>query len=550
MLLAFAFLMQLAGAELQDESSTRDMRDAQARFERTRRAHMPLKPSGGRRRHCDAHIGRICYWYDSTDSVVEPEHPRVVAARRDLIGQLSAAARTHPGNRWLVGQLVRYQLEAGAWEEAAAFAGTECSGTRWWCLALLGTALHVGQQYSRAEAAFARALDRMPPLMRCAWEDMRPVVEARLARQLAGLDCEMRRAVTNVLWKLGQPLWLAGGSDLQTEHLARLTIAAFMDGAATPSDMSFGRDSRELILRYGVSEWFTRSESRPAAYPTIDITGHSRSPSYYFVPVAEVRPAGVHTASLAWRMTDSLARSRYAPRHVKRMSALAHQVARFPRGDSILVLASYRVSDTAISRDRASFAFGLWDGRTVHVQRAIVPGRAMATIVNDSVVVSIEVHDSVSRHAQRARLPVAPISCQPGWCLSDLLFTAAAGNDSGPEPEVALATALPDARIDGGVPLGVYWEMHAAGRDPVNVSLTVTPLRVSLLRRVASALRMGRAVTPVRLQWQSVPRREREGHLVTVRLPDDLRGRFHVRLVVERPGLTDLSAEREVVVSR
>ena len=141
------------------------------------------------------------------------------------------------------------------------------------------------------------------------------------------------------------------------------------------------------------------------------------------------------------------------------------------------------------------------------------------------------------------------MDCQPGWCLSDLLFTAAAANDSAPEPEVALARALPEGRVDAGVPLGVYWEMHAAGRGPVSVSLTVMPLRVSVLRRVATALRVARPVTPVRLQWQSVPRRQREGYPVTVRLPDDLRGRFRVRLTVERPGMTVLSAEREVIVS-
>lgn len=549
MLFAFALLVQLAGPQAQEDTTLRDARHAQARFERTRRGSLPLKLSASSLGHCDARIGRFCYWYDPADSVVEPEQPRVTHARRDLVELLVAAARGRPDDPWLAGQLVRYRLESNEWEAAARFASVECRAAPWWCSALEGMALHAGDQHPAAEAAFEQALASMPAAQRCAWENPRDIVDDRVGRQLAALDCDARRPVARALWTLGQPLWFSGGSDLRSEHLARLTMAEVLQDSETANGTSFGADSRELLLRFGPSEWYTRHEPFPSAYASAVITGHTRSPSYYFFPDVRLTAKGIELTRLTWRLTDSLSRSRYAPRHVKRLSELPHQLARFPRGDSVLLLAAFRVTDPVMESGRISTALALWDGRRVSVIPAS-RGVAAAVVSGDTIVASVEAHDSVSRHAQRVRLPVAPISCQPGWCLSDLLFTATSASDSAPDPTQALSTALADARLAVGVPLGVYWEMQSTDRSPVTVSLTVTPVRASVIRRVASTLRVARALTPVRLQWVSVPRRDREAHQVTVRLPDDLRGRFMVRLVVERPGMQPLRAEREIAISR
>ena len=548
MLLALTLFVQLASQDVPDDRPLREARSAQARFERFRRTQLPLQLSAAGYGHCDVRIGRYCYWYDSTDVDPEPEHPNTLAARGELLQILARASAEDPTDAWIAGQRVRYLLEAGDWKEAATFAGRDCRASEWWCSALLGTALHVGEQHVESDAAFSRALAAMPVERRCAWLDARVVADGTLARLLQPDDCRNQPELLASLWKLGQPLWLTGGNDLRSEHLARQTMIEVMDRSPIVSGYSFGWDNRELVLRYGWSEWYSRSQGSMSAYPSEVITGHTRSPSYYFLPVS-LSGTGAGLRQVTWRLTDSLARSRYAPRHVKRMSELPHQLVRFARPDSMLLLAAYRVSDRSLARDDTRAALALWTGSATEVHGATTAGRISAVTSAQHAFASVEVYGMRSRHAQRARSAIAPLQCEPSWCLSDIMFVKASQVDSAPEPAVALAHALDEPSIAAGEPLGVYWELQSAeGRAPIRVSLTVTPVRVSVLRRMASSLRLARPVTPVRLQWQTPPRRAREPYQVTMRLPPELHGRFRVLLVVERDGYAPQSAEREIVV--
>ena len=548
MLLALTLFVQLASQDAPDDRPLREARSAQARFERGRRLQLPMQLSTSGYGHCDVRVGRYCYWYDSTDVDPEPEHPNTLAARGELLQVLARTSAADPTDAWIAGQRVRYLLEADDWRDAATFAGRDCQASEWWCSALLGTALHVGQQYADADAAFTRALAAMPADKRCAWLDARLVADGSLARQLHPDDCRSQPELLASIWKLGQPLWLTGGNDLRSEHLARHTMIEVMDRSPIVSGYSFGWDNRELVLRYGWSEWYSRSQSTMSAYPSEIITGHTRSPSYYFLPISLSHEArGLR--QVTWRLTDSLARSRYAPRHVKRMSELPHQLVRFARGDSMLLLASYRVSDRALAGDDTRAALAVWTGAATEVHGGTTRGRIVAVTDTQHAFASVEVHGVQSRHAQRARYAIAPLNCDPSWCLSDIMFVEAASVDTAPEPEEALQHALAEPAIAAGQPLGVYWELQAGeGRAPIRISLTVTPLRVSVLRRMASSLRLARPVTPVRLQWETPPRRAREPYQVTMRLPEELRGRFRVLLTVERDGHAPQTAEREIVV--
>ncbi|HYC52808.1 MAG TPA: hypothetical protein VEB19_16965 [Gemmatimonadaceae bacterium] len=552
MLLTLTVFLQLATAELPpDDRMVGEARNAQARFERLRRSLLPLKPHRSAAGHCDAIMGRICYWYDSTDVAVEPEHPRVTAARRELLATLERVAPADSVDGWVVGQQIRYLLETGDWETAARVAERDCDAARWWCAALLGTALHVGQRYERADSAFNSALREMSAHQKCEWTDLRIIANRDLAKALESERCDDDTAFVSTLWKLGQPLWLVSGNDLRSEHFTRHTMAAVFRESAMPSDMSFGKDWREYVLRYGWSEWYTRHEPPTSAYVRYEYTGHSRSPSYYFLPDVATSASALTLASLEWRLTDSLPRSRYAPRHAKRISGLPYQLARFPHGDSVLLIAAFDVSDTILARDSVRAGVAIWrPGRSASVH-AIASQRVTARVAADTAVVSIEVLGRKTLRAQRARLPIAPLECAPSWCLSDILFVEPQAVDSAPDPDVAAATALGSPQLQLGQPLGVYWELHTGERPgPVDVTLTVTPVRVSRWRRVASSLRLARPATPVRLQWATVPRRSREAQQVILRLPEDLRGRFRVSLAISRAGQEPLSVQREISVVR
>src|SRR5207247_7167364 len=143
---------------------------------------------------------------------------------------------------------------------------------------------------------------------------IRLLVSEALSRELDRADCAQRAQFADRLWTLSQPLWSTRGNDLSTEHFARLTMAAILPRSANPHGMSWGDDSRELLLRYGWAEWFTREEPPfgGALYASAGITGHDREPSFSFFPdVASLRSVPRLSVS-TWVLGEAIASSRYS----------------------------------------------------------------------------------------------------------------------------------------------------------------------------------------------------------------------------------------------
>ena len=557
MLLSAVLAVLQLGAAPQSEDQLREARSAQTRFESVRRANLPLDRSSGTRQECDAQIGRYCYWYDSTDSEGPPESRTISQARAELLALLSSVSERHPEDLWLVGQRVRYLLEDGKRSEALLVA-QRCRAEGWWCSALEGLVLHASEQYSEADAAFGAALNAMPEDRKCDWLDLRSLFERALEREFARANCAERERIANQLWTLSQPLWSIAGNDLRTEHFARRTMAAARQNSANPLGFHWASDDVELLVRYGWDKWYTRRLPEIhgfAASPLV--TGHSRAPSYDFFPTAEAF-ALKRVRDSEWNLRDPLARTRYAPAHVKRLTGLPHQLSRFPRGDSMLVAVAWRAEDSVLARD-STVAWLVTirspDDRAPHIRGTKAGtsghGTLLAMMERDSMVASIEVRGDSSRHAGRARYSIDPVSCDGPWCLSDLMLFDGTRPPSEVEVASVLEVATSDLRFPNRQPIGVFWEVHGvpAERVPVWLSLTVTPVSVGRLRRLATTLRLAADLAPVRLRWQATLREgAREGQHLTVRLPSTARGRYRVLLTVEPPGAPPVSAAREIEV--
>ncbi|MDX1578130.1 MAG: hypothetical protein R3266_06585, partial [Gemmatimonadota bacterium] len=159
------------------EAALEEARDAQRAFERTRRRHYPR--AAWTTDACHEHIGRFCLHHDDDDGwAPEPDPREVVVARDRLIAILDSADRVLPGDRWLLGQRVRYRLEAERPGEAVTLA-SDCAASTSWCEALRGFVLHGTGDHLGAELAFDRSLDAMTPEARCAWEDIGPLLSGR-----------------------------------------------------------------------------------------------------------------------------------------------------------------------------------------------------------------------------------------------------------------------------------------------------------------------------------------------------------------------------------
>lgn len=535
-----ALALQLAAAA-GAEASIKSARSAQERFEITRRANLPRERAYFGR-SCDAVIGRFCYWYDSTETKPAPEPARIIVARKRLVTLLDSLSRLHPENDWIAGQLVRYTIEDGD-TSASRRTAAECRATGWWCAALEGLVHHVAQRYPDADAAFARALQDMPSQQRCDWTNLERHVAPPMSAELRKASCGARAALARRLWTVSQPLWSVHGNDLRTEHFARHTMALLLARSAHPHGMAWSSDIRELMLRYGWSEWFTRPEPSPYQTTLGGVTGHDREPSYFVFPVTASARAPI--AEAAWAFRNATMPSRYAPRHIEWMGDLEHQLVRLPRGDSLRLLAITRVRDTALRSDSVTLFLGSL--RDTTLRSASAHSNALELVVpNSDALVSVEAFGARSRRAERARYDVPALPCERR-CLSDLLLFDATDADSAVAQDAAIQRALPGRRVEAAQPLGVHWEVGdgpdaRAIRDSlVWASLSVEPLRVGAARRAAARLGLASIPTTVKLRW---PMKVARHGSITLRLPAKARGGYRVRLAIEGIG----TSERSVVL--
>lgn len=547
-LLAGFALQSLAGADISRMSPARaadsarvrrQARDAQSTFESRRVNLLPFQMASSGR--CEERIGRMCYWWEGRHAPPMPAEPAAIAGlRQKLINDLERAAALVPGDDWVVGQLVRYLIEAERTTDAERVARERCRADPWWCLALAGWAAHEGERFGRAEEAFASALAAMPGSERCRWEDISDLLESPRASRYDRMSCDEKRAETARLMWIARPLLSADGNDLLTEHYARQTMERVLRASRSPHGMSWGNDLRELLVRYGWSVAWTRSRERSYTSMSAGVSGTGRPVSLYFFPIDAVfdEPATLNTSS--WRLEDPRARTRYAPRWASVITTPRHQTARFLRGDTVVVLAAFDVSADTAFRDSLDAALVLAPShpgpRTVVRTRSATRGRFMARAPRAGAeAVSLELLDRQRRAASRARsaLPTANDAREP----SELLLFDPDGADPPPRDlDDAAARMLTSSSVRTGSKTGVYWELYDLSRaDSIgDVSLSVERERGGTWRRAAEAIGLVGRRLPVTLEWRdrTSPGSRIERRSVVVDLTGIPPGRYNLSLDV------------------
>ncbi len=441
-------------------------RTAQEGFESERRRRLPVIPTGGGR--CEERIGRFCSWYDERDTSLPAEPEAVISARDRLNLSLAEADAERPGSNWILGQRVRYLAEHQRPVEGLAVAA-QCGATPWWCSALAGLALHLAARFQSADSAFDRALAEMPAEVRCAWTDWTVVFDNPVAKQLAGQDCEGRRRLADSLLFLAKPLLSEPGNDLRTELLSRRTMAALLTHARSPHFIAWGRDLEELMLRYGWSTRWSVNDRPPSLAESPGVTGHQRSPAYQFFPTQ--RPG----QPWRWNLSPERARFRYAPSYADRFVLTDEaQMARFPRGDTTLVVAGSVPGPDTVT---ALTAIGTSGQPVVIRADSVTPlGGLVARLAGRPVMASVETRTRQGRQVAATRVVFEPDSTPGSLILSDPLFFAVA--DDLPESlEAAVARALPANRFSKRMPVGIYWEATGPGHDSLAVAVAIIPAR-------------------------------------------------------------------------
>jgi len=521
---------------------------AQQQFESYRRRQLPVTYGRYWSNDCDLRIGRFCYWHDEADDP-PPEPERIATARARFLSALDSVALRAPEDGWILGQRVRYLVEAGRGADALR-AATACSAEPWWCAALAGFAQHALGDYSASDSAFARSVAAMAPADRCRWTDLSDLLPDGFHRTYRAVPCARRDSINAHIWWLADPRWSSAGNDLRSEFYARLTMAALVRQARSAHDMVWGDDMAELMLRYG---WPTAwSRSPPSAYDLarISVVGHDPAPSFEFIPNAEALRNPLHSEVTDWTPLAERPTTRYAPAYAKYFRELTPQVAWFARGDSAAVVVGYDVRierDTVFTRDSVEAAVVLSRAPSdIALARSSMGARRGALIVpapRDSILLSVEISDSAARAVARGRLGIRP---PVDSAISDLLLFD--GADGLPETFEGVAErALGALTVGRDAPFGVYWELYGAlaqARD-VTYSITVEPASPSILRRLAERARLTQPMRSVQLMFDDARAAASRSLIVDVsHIPA---GRYRLTLRVST-GETSTQTSRDIVV--
>jgi len=482
--------------------------DLQARFERRRRQMLPRFYIGSADR-CLI-IGRFCEWQPRLqDSEVPEEGNDIRRARAELLGDLEKASKAVPGDDWIIGQRIRYMVEAR--DSSAIGLARSCKATQWWCDALLGLALHVNGDFAAADSAFSVALAGMPSPTRCHWLNLAPLLDDDLRDTYRKLTCSEREAADARIWWMADPLYMTPGNERRTEHYSRVLHTVLQRDAANTYGFTWGGDLAELILRFGWAEKWTQEPPASISLGLVpSITGHERTPGFHFFLTQPPPDTVARIADSLFDIGQFPPREQYAPGYARSFTPLDVQVARFRRGDSTRVVAAYDVStDTIFGRHKFTAALVAMRDETTSPSMSEIaesPARSVITVSTPwkSQLIGVELLAKDSSGAARWRSGFAEIPLDSGKIsVSDLLLV-----DGAPALPADLNEAIP--RAHGGTTfrrdkqVGLFWELY--GKAPADsalpISLTITPIGEGFLRRAFRALRIAPRVTPLNIRWQ------------------------------------------------
>jgi hypothetical protein len=541
-----AVLMLLGAPPLDSAALLRRAHRAQADFEWRRIARLPLGSAraGG---ECDAVIGRFCYWHDATAAHPPSEPAEISTARERLIAVLDSVADSLPGDEWVVGQQVRYLIEAARPADALRRLRS-CEATRWWCEALGGLAYHVAGDFAAADRLFQTALVDMSPAQRCRWTDLSALLEGPLSRRYARLDCADRRSLNTRIWWLAQPLWSRVGNDRRTEHFARLTLAMTWRQSASPYGLVNGDDLTELTARYGWPVGWARSTPSSGLDVRRVVIGSEREPAFHFVPESLAFPGATGRDDRPW------ATERYAPAYLDTFAFFEPKVAAFRRGDSSLVVTRFDFATDTLFRAKAP-AVALVLARDALTPLVIerwngVPdsGVLVAHAPWAARGASLEILAPAARRAARGRTVLRDLWPRNArLVVSDLLpFEPRDSLPQDLEEVLARVRSLTEARR--GSRVGLYWEVYgaAATGEPLTTSVSVTPAHRGWLGRVAGVLGLTRRPRPVEVDWREtvVSRDGVAARALVVDLSTLPAGAYHIEVRLRGAGGASASATR------
>ena len=592
------------GADPDSVSLLEQAKEAQARFERFREDRIPPE-LGGFGGGCDEIVGRFCLRFESGEDESEwsvPEEPvEFGMARVRVLRELREIHDQIPRDSWILGQRVFYMGEVGDWQGAENLI-RRCGGGNWWCTSLLGFVRHAQGDWNTAADLFALAVDQMP-----GGEEF---LSLGLLLDPDALDvyesASDRTAAEERLWLLSDPLYLVNGNDRMTEQFARAVLVRMRREAVNPYGVEWGDDVEELTLRYGAEKAWERRRALPNGQlqDTRSIVGRHHPKSQEFLPPDEALEDPAQVAPGDWTLEQRRPWTGYAPPYAPDLNALETQVARFRRGDSLLVAGAFAPEEENVetdsrrqtrnprivdlrgqrNQDRGDqqartnpfgrppeepqpflveepepegpvrsglFLIDTENGTTHQVLGEGPRGAFQLQVPNGRYVVGIEAFSADAKEAWRDRHGLWQDPIVPGLAaVSDLLILEG-GGEIPTSLDEALPTALPAVRIRAGEAFKAAWELYGlAIGESATVRIGVDQGGQGLLRRLGQFLRVLEPDSPVVMTYEDAGP-DVLGTVfraVQLNLPDLEPGEYTMTVEIELAGREPMVIARPIVI--
>jgi len=570
-----------------------EAKDVQARYERYREQRPPPALADVSFR-CDDIVGRFCSRFPDHIDVDEwrppAELPELALARTRVLRDLGEIADKIPGDLWILGQRVYYLADMGA--------STGASGT-----ALAAYVCHIQRQWTASEEMFEQALSEMPPDTAARWRAPTYLVDE------AGLDAydraEDRSSMERGLWLLSDPLYLVKGNDRKTEQYARQVLARMRAEAINGTGMEWDEDLDDITLRWGSAEAWSSERQMSTGDSLNDsrrMVSHRRGQEFLPPTVVLEDPSALvqgewalgararmelrekpplvdplNSGSMLEQATqandlvgdsaDIMAifrdghirsgpRTGYTAPYAQNFGHLEAQVARFRRGDSLLVAAAFAQKREApndakgpedaprkedgvdlraarnenrsdkqkrmnpfgevrevpvpfvahVSEKRIQSGLFLIDpesGRPYEVRGTGTAGTFQLLALNRHYIVGLEAFSPDDRKAWRDRHGLWQDPIVPGLAAMFDLLILEGGGELPTSLDQALPMALPAVRIKVGDAFKVAWELHGLRvGESASVRIGVNLGRSNIVTHLGEFLRVLEPNEPVVMTWE------------------------------------------------
>ncbi|SVB55222.1 uncharacterized protein METZ01_LOCUS208076, partial [marine metagenome] len=372
----------------------------------------------------------------------------------------------------------------------------------------------------------------------------------------------------------------------------RSLLVYLRNQSANPYGLNWGNDLEELTVRYGAEKAWEREQKPPDGFltDTRNIVGRHHPKSQEFLPPGSVLRNPARVGPNEWVLEREHPRTGYAPPYPPNLTDLNTQIARFRRGDSLLIVVGFSPEESrevapsknadrdqikernnpflvqfptasldnpkATASNKNDFYTGLFVHSTSNQNTYQILGnnpdaRLNILVPNGSYIIGLEILEASTKTAWRSRRGLWQDLLTPGLAsASDLLVL----NGEGEVPntlEEAIQQVKPNLQIQRGESIKLAWEIYGLrSNETISTRIELTRNNVGIFRRLGEFIRLLESdpLPDMSFQDSSIDGLQTVFRSVNVDFPNLEAGEYTITIELQPEGRENMLLTRDIRV--